>query len=66
MEANPGDRIVVKGHRVGDPERNCEVLEVVGSGGGPPFRVRWDDSGQETLFFPGSDAALQHEGARDE
>jgi uncharacterized protein DUF1918 len=65
MQANAGDRIVVKGHRVGDPERRCEVVEVVGTGGGPPFRVRWGDSGEESLFFPGSDAVVERE-PRDE
>lgn len=60
MHANIGDRIVIKGHRVGEPERDCEIVEVRGADGGPPYLVRWDDSGHETLFFPGSDAALEH------
>ena len=42
MRASPGDRIVVKGHRVGEPDRDCEVLEV-GDEGEPPYRVRWGD-----------------------
>lgn len=58
MRANVGDRIVIKGHRVGDPDRDCEVVEVHGSDGGPPYLVRWGDSGHETLFFPGSDASV--------
>jgi hypothetical protein len=33
MRASPGDRIVVKGHRVGEPDRNCEVLEAAEDGG---------------------------------
>jgi hypothetical protein len=60
MQAAVGDRIIVKGHRVGEPDRDCEVLEVRGPEGGPPFVVRWDDSGHECLFFPGSDASVQH------
>ena len=60
MQANVGDRIVIKGHRIGEPDRDCEVLEVHGADGGPPFLVRWEDSGHETLFFPGSDASVQH------
>lgn len=64
MRASVGDRIVIKGHRVGEPDRDCEVLEVHGADGGPPFVVRWGDSGHESLFFPGSDASLKHyEGA---
>jgi len=60
MHAAKGDRIIIRGHRVGEPDRDCEVLEVRGEDGGPPYVVRWGDSGHETLFFPGSDAALQH------
>lgn len=60
MRAAKGDRIIIRGHRVGEPDRDCEVLEVRGADGGPPFVVRWGDSGHETLFFPGSDAMLQH------
>ena len=30
MEAKAGDRIVIKGHRIGAPDRDCEVLEVLG------------------------------------
>ena len=59
MRASPGDRIVVKGHRVGEPDRDCEVLES-GDDGGPPDRVRWGDGGHETLFFPGPDAMIEH------
>jgi hypothetical protein len=60
MQASVGDRIVIKGHRVGEPDRDCEVLEVRGPDGGPPFVVRWEDSGHESLFFPSSDASIQH------
>lgn len=59
MKAKIGDRIVVKGYRIGVPDRDCEVIEVHGADGGPPYLVRWGDSGHETLFFPGSDASVQ-------
>ena len=59
MNAQIGDRIVIKGHRVGEPDRDGEILEV-GPGGGPPYRVRWEDSGREAIFFPGPDAVVQH------
>lgn len=58
MRAGVGDRIVIKGHHIGEPERDCEVLEVHGEDGGPPYLVRWDDTGQEGLFFPGPDASV--------
>ncbi len=60
MKASVGDRIVVHGHHLGEPDRNCEVLEVHGEGGAPPYVVRWDDSGHGCLFFPGPDASVQH------
>lgn len=60
MQASTGDRIIIRGHRVGEPERDCEVLEVHGEDGAPPYLVRWDDSGRESLFFPGPDARIHH------
>lgn len=60
MRASKGDRIIIRGHRVAEPDRDCEVLEVRGADGGPPYVVRWGDSGHETLFFPGADAVVQH------
>ena len=60
MHASVGDRIVIRGHHVGEPDRDCEVLEVRGSDGGPPFVVRWEENGHEALFFPGADARVQH------
>jgi hypothetical protein len=60
MQVSKGDRIVIHGHRVGEPDRDGEVLEVQGADGGPPYLVRWGDSGHESLFFPGSDATVQH------
>jgi len=59
MKALPGDRLVIRSHRVGEPERDAEILEV-GPGGGPPFRVRWGDTGHEGVMFPGSDAYVEH------
>jgi hypothetical protein len=59
MHANIGDRIVIKGHHVGEPDRDAEILEVHGTGGTPPYVVRWSDDGHEGLFFPGPDATVQ-------
>ena len=58
MHAKVGDRILIAGNRVGQPERNCEVLEVRHANGEPPYVVRWADNGHEDLFFPGPDAAV--------
>lgn len=59
MQARAGDRIVIKGHHVGEPDRDCEVLEARGADGEPPYLVRWGDSGHTTLFFPGPDAEVR-------
>lgn len=58
MRANVGDRIVITGHRVGEPERDGQILEVHGEDGGPPYLVRWSADGHEGLYYPGSDASV--------
>jgi hypothetical protein len=59
VHAKVGDRIIISGHRVGEPDQDAEILEVRGPDGGPPYLVRWEDGGHESLFFPGSDARVQ-------
>ena len=59
MHAKTGDDLVVHGHHEGEPDRAGEILEVRGSGGQPPYLVRWDDDGHEGLVFPGPDAFVQ-------
>jgi hypothetical protein len=58
--ARVGDRLVIQGHREGAPQRDAEILEVRGPGGGPPYLVRWQDDGHESIYYPGSDASVQH------
>ncbi len=59
MQAHPGDRLVISGHRNGEPKRTGQVKEVRGADGGPPYRVTWDDSGRTTLLFPGPDCTIE-------
>lgn len=59
LQARPGDRFIVRGHHLGEPERDGEILEVLGEHGAPPYRVRWED-GHTSEVFPGSDAYVQH------
>lgn len=59
--AAPGDRITAHSDRVGRAGRSGEVVEVRGSDGGPPYVVRWSDSDQETIFFPGPGTVV-HQG----
>lgn len=58
MQANANDRIVVRSHQVGDPEREAVILEAHGPDGSPPYRVRWAD-GHESVFVPSSDSVVQ-------
>src|SRR6187401_1364102 len=58
MKAEVGDRIVVASGTLHRPIRDGEILQV-GDGGGGPYLVRWSD-GNESLFFPGPDAHVEH------
>jgi hypothetical protein len=60
MNAEVGDRIVVASGTLHRPIRDGEILQV-GEGGGGPYLVRWSD-GNESLFFPGPDAHVEHVG----
>ena len=57
----PGDVIVIAGHRVGEPERVGEILEVLGEPAHPHYSVRWED-GHETMVYPGDDATIRPSG----
>ncbi|MGZ8580847.1 MAG: DUF1918 domain-containing protein [Actinomycetota bacterium] len=61
MKAVVGDLLRIKGHHIGEPDRDAEILEVHGDDGAPPFLVRWED-GHEGLMFPESDAEVVHVG----
>ena len=60
LRASAGDRIVIRGHHLGEPDRDGEILEAIGEGGRPPFRVRRSETGREALFFPGPDGGIEH------
>ena len=59
MKAEVGDRIVVASGTLHRPIRDGEILQT-GADGGGPYLVRWSDSGNESLFFPGPDAHVEH------
>jgi hypothetical protein len=58
MEATVGDRLHVHGNAVGQPDKMGEIVEIRGTGGGPPYQVRFDD-GHTCLVFPGPDAVVE-------
>lgn len=51
---------MVHNRHVGERDRVAEILEVRGDKGTPPFLVRWADTDQEALVFPGPDASVEH------
>ncbi len=51
MDARTGDRIVVESEKVGVPDREGEILEVIQASYGTRYRVRWGD-GRETTIRP--------------
>jgi hypothetical protein len=59
MIAQVGDRLVVQGIHVGDVRRVGIVIALRHPDGTPPYEVRWLDSGQEALVFPGPEAHVE-------
>lgn len=58
MNGRIGDRLLVHGTVVGQPDRAGEIIEVRGPDGDPPYVVRFDD-GHEALVYPGPDAVIE-------
>lgn len=64
MRANKGDRLLVHGRTVGHPDHEAEIVEVLGTDGEPPYRVRFEN-GHETVMSPGPDCVVREgKGAR--
>lgn len=58
MHARIGARIVVESPVLDGHRRYGEVLEVLAGSGGEHYRIRWEDDGHESIFYPGPDAHL--------
>jgi Domain of unknown function (DUF1918) len=58
MHAQVGDRLVVAGRFDGARARRAEIISVPAANGAPPYRVRWLDTGHESLIIPGADARI--------
>ncbi|NEB79171.1 DUF1918 domain-containing protein [Streptomyces sp. SID14478] len=58
MRAIVGDRLLVHGRTVGQHDRLARIIEILGTDGGPPFRVRFED-GHEAIMSPGPDAVVR-------
>ena len=60
MFAEVGDELIIRSSQLNGAVRDAEILEVRGADGGPPYLVRWSDTGHESLIFPGRDAMVRH------
>ncbi|MYR61695.1 DUF1918 domain-containing protein [Streptomyces sp. SID625] len=59
MRAAKGDQLVQHGRVVGQHDQVSEVVEVMGTEGNPPYRVRFED-GHEAVMSPGPDCQIRH------
>ncbi|WP_193776711.1 pyridoxamine 5'-phosphate oxidase family protein [Streptomyces sp. E2N166] len=62
MYAHVGDRLVVESPYTGVTRRDGEIVGLHHDDGSPPYDVRWSDTGDVTLVFPGPDAHVDHPG----
>ncbi len=63
MRAQPGDRLVLPVCVDGEAPQTALVLEVHGTDGHPPFKIRWDDrpsvDSGSTLLYPSRDVRVE-------
>ncbi|MDF3299790.1 DUF1918 domain-containing protein [Streptomyces tropicalis] len=59
MHASVGDQLVQHGRVVGQHDQISEVVEVIGTEGNPPYRVRLEN-GHEAVISPGPDCQVRH------
>ena len=58
MHAQTGDWLLVHNRTDRQRPRRAEIIEVRSPDGTPPYLVRWLNSGESTLVFPGCDATV--------
>ncbi|WP_278236714.1 dsRBD fold-containing protein [Isoptericola sp. AK164] len=61
MKASVGDRIITASGVVGGAVRDGIVVDCPHDDGSPPYQVRWSDTGEESLVYPGPDSLVQHD-----
>jgi transcriptional regulator with XRE-family HTH domain len=60
MRAQLGDQLVVESPATGATRRDGEIVGLRHADGTPPYDVRWSDTDEVTLVFPGPDAHVRH------
>jgi hypothetical protein len=59
MKAQKGDELLRHGRVVGQHDEVGEIVEVMGTAGEPPYRVKFQD-GHEGVVSPGPDCVVRH------
>ncbi|MFF5158370.1 pyridoxamine 5'-phosphate oxidase family protein [Streptomyces sp. NPDC000348] len=62
MRAHLGDQLVIESPATGVTRRDGEIVGLHHADGTPPYDVRWSDTHEVTLVFPGPDAHVRHLG----
>ncbi|MEU6587837.1 pyridoxamine 5'-phosphate oxidase family protein [Streptomyces sp. NPDC046881] len=60
MRAHLGDHLVIESPATGAARRDGEIVGLRHDDGTPPYDVRWSDTDDVTLVFPGPDAHIRH------
>jgi hypothetical protein len=64
MRAQLGDQLIVESPTTGATRRDGEIVGLHHEDGTPPYDVRWSDTDEVTLVFPGPDAHVRHAGPK--
>ncbi|MBQ1089259.1 DUF1918 domain-containing protein [Streptomyces sp. B93] len=59
MRAHLGDQLVIESTTTGATRRDGEIVGLHHEDGTPPYDVRWSDTDEVTLVFPGPDARIR-------
>lgn len=54
-----GQVLTTRPSGAGGPAREAEVVEVRGVNGGPPFLVRWRETGRTSVLVPDGDVWIE-------
>jgi nitroimidazol reductase NimA-like FMN-containing flavoprotein (pyridoxamine 5'-phosphate oxidase superfamily) len=60
MRAHLGDQLVIESTTTDAARRDGEIVGLHHADGTPPYEVRWSDTDEVTLVFPGPDAHIHH------
>ncbi|MCT7353872.1 DUF1918 domain-containing protein [Streptomyces sp. 15-116A] len=60
MRAHLGDQLIIESPTTGATRRDGEIVGLHHEDGTPPYDVRWSDTHEVTLVFPGPDAHVRH------